>query len=129
MNIKQINELNKAHDNGTKASKYLVYVFGQCIGQQFFTAQQVRQVERENTDIKLVNVHRYQIVHNRHGKKSRVGPFLLVGSLSKYKNSPTPHKYVPTIPPIHMFSVLSYNLMIQDDYSHVNADFSTNQNP
>ena len=59
MNIKQINELNKAHDNGTKASKYLVYVFGQCIGQQFFTAQQVRQVERENTDIKLVNVHRY----------------------------------------------------------------------
>ena len=42
-----------------KASKYLVYVFGQCIGQQFFTAQQVRRVERENTDIKLVNIHRY----------------------------------------------------------------------
>ena len=59
MTKQQIAELNKAHDNGTKASKYLVYVFGQCIGQQFFTTQQVRRVERENTDIKLVNVHRY----------------------------------------------------------------------
>ena len=59
MTKQQITELNNAHDNGMKASKYLVYVFGQCIGQQFFTAQQVRRVERENTDIKLVNVHRY----------------------------------------------------------------------
>ena len=59
MTKQQITELNKAHDNGTKASKYLVYVFGQCIGQQFFTTQQVRRVERENTDIKLVNVYRY----------------------------------------------------------------------
>lgn len=59
MTIEQINELNREHDNGAKASKYLVYVFGQCIGQQFFTAQQVRRVERENTDIKLVNVSRY----------------------------------------------------------------------
>lgn len=59
MTIEQINELNRAHDNGEKASKYLVYVFGQCIGQQLFTAHQVRRVERENTDIKLVNVHRY----------------------------------------------------------------------
>ena len=59
MTIKQISELNKAHDNGAKASKYLVYVFGQCIGAQFFTAQQVKRVERENTDVKLVNVHRY----------------------------------------------------------------------
>ena len=59
MTKQQIAELNNAHDNGTKVSKYLVYVFGQCIGQQFFTAQQVRRVERENTDIKLVNVHRY----------------------------------------------------------------------
>ena len=59
MTIEQINELNRAQDNGTKASKYLVYVFGQCIGQQYFTSQQVRRVERENTDIKLVNIHRY----------------------------------------------------------------------
>ena len=59
MTKQQIAELNKTHDNGVKVSKYLVYVFGQCIGQQFFTAQQVRRVERENTDIKLVNVHRY----------------------------------------------------------------------
>lgn len=59
MTIEQINTLNKEHDNSAYMSKYLVYVFGQCIGQQFFTAQQVRRVERENTDIKLVNVHRY----------------------------------------------------------------------
>ncbi len=59
MTIEQINKLNNAHENGIKASKYLVYVFGQCIGQQFFTTQQVKRVERENTDIKLVNVHRY----------------------------------------------------------------------
>lgn len=59
MTIKQIDELNRAHDNGEKASKYLVYVFGQCIGKQFFTAKQVRNVERENTDIKLVKVSRY----------------------------------------------------------------------
>ena len=59
MTKQQIAELNNAHDNGTKVSKYLVYVFGQCIGAQFFTTQQVRRVERENTDIKLVNVHRY----------------------------------------------------------------------
>ena len=59
MTKQQITELNNAHENGTKVSKYLVYVFGQCIGQQFFTSQQVRRVERENTDIKLVNVHRY----------------------------------------------------------------------
>lgn len=59
MTIEQINELNNAHENGAKLSKYLVYVFGQCIGQQFFTTQQVRRVERENTDIKLVNVNRY----------------------------------------------------------------------
>lgn len=59
MTIEQINELNRAHDNGAKVSKYLVYVFGQCIGQQFFTASQVRRVEQENTDIKLVNVHKY----------------------------------------------------------------------
>ena len=59
MTIEQINKLNKAHDNGAHMSKYLVYVFGQCIGAQFFTAQQVRRVERENTDIKLVNIHRY----------------------------------------------------------------------
>lgn len=59
MTIEQINELNRAQDNGAKASKYLVYVFGQCIGAQFFTLQQVRRVERENTDIKLVNIHKY----------------------------------------------------------------------
>ena len=59
MTKQQIAELNKEHDNGTKLSKYLVYVFGQCIGAQFFTTQQVRRVERENTDIKLVNIHRY----------------------------------------------------------------------
>lgn len=59
MTIEQINTLNNAHDNGAHVSKYLVYVFGQCIGQQFFTAQQVRRVERENIDIKLVNVNRY----------------------------------------------------------------------
>lgn len=59
MTKKQIEELNRAHESGEKASKYLVYVFGQCIGAQFFTLQQVRRVERENTDIKLVNIHRY----------------------------------------------------------------------
>lgn len=59
MTIEQINSLNREHDNGEHISKYLVYVFGQCIGQQFFTAQQVRRVERKNTDIKLVNVNRY----------------------------------------------------------------------
>lgn len=59
MTTEQINILNKAHDNGAHMSKYLVYVFGQCIGKQFFTAQQARRVERENTDIKLVNVSRY----------------------------------------------------------------------